>query len=205
MLTSRRTLTLLLILVAIALLYPGVTQPAMTLTGTIEKSELVGVGIELLTEGEDSQSRQMLTMISGLLGLNQIEGQLEVYQSTRSIWGTAQGLAQQGYLGVAMLVVLFSMVLPTLKLLLQAGSLFIRSDGPLRVVLEINAALSKWSMADVFLMGILIAYMAGGATEAADEMLVMHASLGPGFFFFLGYCLFSIVAGKLLMAERSAL
>ena len=35
---QRRLLVLLLIVVSVALLYPGVTQPVMTLTGTLEKS-----------------------------------------------------------------------------------------------------------------------------------------------------------------------
>ncbi len=38
---------------------------------------------------ELSQTGQMLTAVSRFLGFDQIEGQLEVYTSTRSIWGTA--------------------------------------------------------------------------------------------------------------------
>ncbi|MEM9257087.1 MAG: paraquat-inducible protein A [Pseudomonadota bacterium] len=198
--TTQRITTLLLIVIAISLLYPGVTQPALTLSGSVEKSQLVELGIDLLTdEGGQSQTRQMLTTLSNLMGLNEIEGQLQVYSSTRSIWGTAEGLASNGYLAVALLVVLFSMVVPTFKLLLQATAVIASSSELRAPLLQFNAALSKWSMADVFLMGLLVAYMAGGAAEQTDEMLIMHASLGPGFFFFMGYCLFSIIAGSMLL------
>ena len=42
----RKLLTLGLILVALGLLYPGVTQPVLTLTGHIEKSEIAELGIK---------------------------------------------------------------------------------------------------------------------------------------------------------------
>ena len=74
---QRRALTLVLILAAVALLYPGVTQPVMTLTGDIDKSRIASLGVDLIAgEGADSQTRQMLSMFSSFLGLDQIEGQL---------------------------------------------------------------------------------------------------------------------------------
>ena len=35
-----KLLVLLLIVVALGLLYPGITQPVLTLTGTVEKSKI---------------------------------------------------------------------------------------------------------------------------------------------------------------------
>ena len=49
-----------------------------------------------------------------------------------------------------------------------------------------------------FVMGLLVAYMAGKATGKSDELLIMSAQLEPGFYFFLAYCLFSIAATTLL-------
>ena len=43
--------------------------------------------------------------------------------------------------------------------------------------------------------------MAGSASGQMGDMLTMDAALEPGFYFFLAYCLFSIVAGG-LMRER---
>ena len=196
---KRKLLVLLLIVVALGLLYPGITQPVLTLTGTVEKSKIAELGIEMIAgEGADAQTRQMLTAISSFLGFDQIEGQLEAYNNTRSVWGTVDELSRSGNLPVAFLIVFFSLVIPVFKLLLQSCSLFIeRADlrGPL---LTLNAALSKWSMSDVFVMGLLVAYMAGSASGQMGDMLTMYASLEPGFYYFLTYCLFSIVAGILM-------
>ena len=196
---KRKLLVLLLIVVALGLLYPGITQPVLTLTGTVEKSKIAELGIEMIAgEGADAQTRQMLTAISSFLGFDQIEGQLEAYNNTRSVWGTVDELSRSGNLPVAFLLVFFSLVIPVFKLLLQSCSLFIeRADlrGPL---LTLNAALSKWSMSDVFVMGLLVAYMAGSASGQMGDLLTMYASLEPGFYYFLTYCLFSIVAGILM-------
>jgi hypothetical protein len=200
---KRRLLILLLIGAALGLLYPGVTQPVLTLTGTIEKSALAELGIEMIAgEGADSQTRQMLTAISSFLGFDQIEGQLEAYHNTRSIWGTVDELARTGNLPVALLIVFFSLVIPVFKLLLQAAALALPSAGLGRPLLWLNAVLSKWSMADVFVMGLLVAYMAGSASGQMGDMLTMDAALEPGFYYFLAYCLFSIAAGAAMLRAR---
>ena len=199
MTTTRKLITLVLILIALGLLYPGVTQPAITLSGTVEKSRIAELGVEMIAgQDADSQTRQMLTAISSFLGFDQIEGDLQVYTSTRSIWGTVDSLARGGNLPVAFLIVFFSLVIPAFKLLLQASSLFITRADFREPLLWLNGALSKWSMADVFVMGLLIAYMAGAASGQMGDMLTMDARLEAGFWYFLAYCLFSIIAGSLM-------
>lgn len=195
---SRKLLTLALITIAIGLLYPGVTLPVLTLSGTVEKSRIATLGIELVTVQAGAQTGQILGMISSFLGFDQIEGQLLVYSSTRSIWGTVESLASSGHLPVALLIVLFSLVIPTCKLLLQAATLLITHDALRVSLLSLNAVLSKWSMADVFVMGLLVAFLAGGAADQADDILAMQGTLGPGFYYFLAYCLFSVAAGAML-------
>ena len=196
---TRRLLVLALIAVSVGLLYPGVTQPILTLSGSIEKSMIAELGVEMIAgEDADAQTHQMLTMISGFLGLDQIEGQLEAYRSTRSIVDTVDELATTGNLAVAFLIVFFSIVIPVFKLVLQAVALVLPRQewrGPLW---WLNGALSKWSMADVFVMGLLIAYMAGAASGQMGYMLTMDANLEVGFWYFLAYCLFSILAGSLM-------
>jgi len=201
--TTRKLITLALIAVGLGLLYPGVTQPILTLSGTVEKSSIAQLGIEMIAgQDADSQTRQMLNAISTFLGFDQIEGQLLVYSSTRSIWGTVESLAGTGNLLVAVLIVFFSVVIPSFKLLLQMSSLFIARTELRGPLLWFNAALSKWSMADVFVMGLLVAFLAGSAADQTGDLLAMQASLGPGFYYFLAYCLFSIAAGSMLIERR---
>lgn len=203
--TTQKTLTLLFICIALGLLYPGVTQPVLTLTGTIEKSELAELGIEMIAgEGADAQTRQMLTMISSFLGFDQIQGQLQAYSSTRSMWGTVEELANTGNVPVAFLIVFFSLVIPVFKLLLQGLTLFVSGTGSRSKLLWLNTVLSKWSMSDVFVMGLLVAFMAGRASDQVGDLLTMSAALEPGFYYFLAYCLFSIAASGMLQSEQAA-
>ena len=200
MTSTRKLLTLIVIIGALALLYPGLTQPVLTLTGSIEKSQLAELGIDMIAgESGNAQARQMLEMFSGLLGLDQMEGQIQAYSSTRSILGTVDELARTGNLLVAFMVVFFSLVIPVFKLLLLLISLLISSEPAQRFLLRVNSMLSKWSMADVFVMALLVAYMAGSASGQVGELLIMNARLEPGFFYFLAYCLFSIVAGSMVL------
>ena len=200
---TNKILSLLLMVIALGLLYPGVTQPVLTLSGTIEKSELAQLGIEMVAgESGNDQTRQMLTMVSSFLGLDQIQGQVQAYSSTRSMWGTVKELARSGNVAVAFLRVFFSLVIPIFKLLLQALSLFVSGPDLRRRLLWLNSALSKWSMSDVFVMGLLVAFMAGRASEQVGDLLTMNATLEPGFYFFLAYCLFSIAASALMDTGR---
>ena len=201
---KRKLLAVLLLVVAVGLLYPGVTQPVMTLTGTVEKAKIAELGIEMIAgEGADAQTRQMLGAISSFLGFDQIEGQLEAYRNTRSVWGTVEELARSGNLLVALLIVFFSLVIPLFKLALQLASVFIARDELRAPLLWLNGSLSKWSMSDVFVMGILVAYMAGSASGQMGDMLTMYASLEPGFYYFLAYCLFAIAAGAVLREAQN--
>jgi hypothetical protein len=196
---SRKLITLALIVIALGLLYPGISQPILTLSGTVEKSRIAELGVEMIAGPDaDSQTRQMLMAMSSFFGFDQIEGNLLVYTNTRSIWGTVESLAGSGNLLVAFLIVFFSLVIPTFKLLLQAMSLFITRVEFRRPLLWLNSVLSKWSMADVFVMALLVAYLAGNAADQTGDMLTMHASLGAGFYYFLAYCLFSVIASSIL-------
>lgn len=198
MTTRVRVIGVMLVLVALALLYPGVTKPVLTLQGELEKAALKDFGIEMLAgEDESGQARNMLTMMSSMLGLDDIEGRILAYQNTRSIWGVSQELADTGNGLVATMIVTFSIVVPTLKLVLQLAA-FLGPGQFGQTLLRVNGALSKWSMADVFVMAMLIAFMAGSASNQMGELLIMDANLEVGFWYFAGYCVFSIASGVLL-------
>ena len=58
--------------------------------------------------------------------------------------------------------------------------------------------IAKWSMADVFVVAILIAVLAAKAStttatgsDAAPALIAFAAVFGPGFFWFAACCLFS--------------
>ncbi|MEP5567237.1 MAG: paraquat-inducible protein A [Halioglobus sp.] len=201
---QRRLLIMLLIVASIALLYPGVTQPVLTLTGTLEKSMIAELGIDMIAgEGADPQTRNMLSMFSSFLGFDQLEGQIIAYETTRSIWGTVNELASTGNAAVAFLIVLFSVVIPVFKLGLQAVAVLLPKAQWRAPLWWLNARLSKWSMTDVFVMAMLVAYMAGSASGEMGDLLTMDSQLEAGFYYFLAYCLFSIAAGSLMVEPNN--
>jgi hypothetical protein len=113
---------------------------------------------------------------------------------------------------VALLVVLFSVVFPALKMLALSASLFrpslLRKS---RIVKLLAFDLSKWSMADVMALAIFMSFVAfngviesgmGGIRETpAVQQLVIptnSSTILPGYYLFVGFCLASIYLSKKL-------
>ncbi|MDR6965644.1 paraquat-inducible protein A [Shewanella putrefaciens] len=195
--------SIFIILLSLVLLVPGVTQPILSISGSIDKAKLAEQGIEQVTQRFDEDAgrdhaRGMLNMVSSLLGLNSLKGEVEVLQKTRSIWGTVTELYTTGNGLVAALVMLFSVVIPALKLSLMLAQQCVSSIGlKLRVNALVNA-LAKWSMADVFVVALTITFMAGNASGGMGEMLKTQAQFENGFYFFTAYCILSILSGYLV-------
>ena len=99
---------------------------------------------------------------------------------------------------VAVLIVTFSIVVPSLKLLLQLGYVTVAGPRPRDFLHRVVGAMSKWSMADVFVMSLLIVFLAGQAKGEMGDLLVMESSLETGFYWFLGYCIFSIASSQFI-------
>jgi len=194
----RKILPLTVIVIALALLLPGITQPVLTLEGRIDKSQLAQVGIEMLAEEGDVSTRNMLMMASSMLGLDKLEGEISAYQKTRSIWGTVNELADNKNYLVAVLVAFFSIVIPTLKLLMQLLYMFLPVNKFKHMLGRVIQGVTKWSMVDVFVIALIVAYLAGNADGQMGELINMHAQLGAGFWYFTGYCLFAIAASSLI-------
>ncbi|NMM41852.1 paraquat-inducible protein A [Pseudoalteromonas arctica] len=194
----RLLLPITTILIALALLLPGVTQPVLTLEGKIDKSKLAQTGIEMLADEGDRHTRNMLMIASSMMGLDKLEGEISAYKKTRSIWGTVNELANNKNYLVAALVALFSIVVPALKLLMQLIYCLIPMNKFKHVLGQVIQGLSKWSMVDVFVIALIVAYLAGNADGQMGELINMHAEFGAGFWYFTGYCLFTIAASSVI-------
>ncbi|MEE3209208.1 paraquat-inducible protein A [Thalassolituus sp.] len=156
--TWAQRLGLLLAIASYVVLWPGVTEPIMTIKASVN-----------------------------MFGLK-----AELFNETRSIWETVTSLNEQGYALVAFLIVTFSVVIPVLKGLTILFTWLWPSDLRWRIV----AAISKWSMVDVFVVGILVAFLTAKATAE------MQATLLDGFWWFLSFCILSIISGQLLAQHR---
>ncbi len=159
--SSRNRAAIVLAVVSLALLWPGLLQPVLTIKATME---LFGTTRELTNE-------------------------------TRSVVGAIQSLLESGNLFVAGLILLFSVMVPLTKAALLVPLFAMRgSAGAYRLYLLVQA-LSKWSMADVFAVGMLIALLVAKGTAN------LSAIAGPGFYYFAAYCLVSNTAFQLLRID----
>lgn len=129
-----------------------------------------------------------ITASMNLLGVTQ-----ELFRETRSLVGAVRSLHDSGNDFVAGLILLFSIIVPFLKALTLFVILRLR-DGAHRLRLyRFVQAISKWSMADVFVVGVFIALLAAKATDNLDGVA------GVGFYFFAAYCLVSNLAFQFLV------
>ena len=218
--TSKFTTVLIITIISLALLIPGVTQPMLTLTGTIDKAKMTETGIDIIVDtmveksmkrgtdksedDEKGKARRMIGMITGMLGLNNIKGEIEAYSKTRSIKGTVKELFRSGNGVVGFLVMLFSIVIPITKILLMLLGAYLRDSKHNRKAFLISSVISKWSMADVFVIAIIVAFMAANASNMGG-LLNLGARFEYGFYFFLGYCVFSVLSIQVITRKSKAL
>jgi len=199
---SKKTLLIqilgfVLLIVAYLLLIPGITEPVLHMTMTLDKAELAILGKEAILSS-DSIPNFLMPMAMEVLNQINVSGTVVVQDTAKSILGTAQGLWQDGNLLVAVLIVFFSLVVPLIKISLLAASYLFKQSKLSRLMQTTSGALSKWSMADVFVMALIISFLAIKASSGTSALIQTDMTLESGFYYFLGYCLLSILASQLL-------
>jgi uncharacterized paraquat-inducible protein A len=94
---------------------------------------------------------------------------------------------------VAFLLLVFSVLLPALKIVLSLVALELGQSRTRRTSVYVVKAIGRWSMTDVFVVAVLLAFL------TADTAQLTDATLGPGLYFFAGYGLLSIAAGQMMI------
>lgn len=235
---SRRRLALAGLAVSVALLLPGIIAPVITVRGTLDPDGVTALAPELLNRGLSDEAiaalRPMLNpallpMLDaspvGLKGalVAQLGSQLgrqlatgpaiQVYHQTRSILGSVRHLYRVGSHVAASLILLFSVLVPFTKAVLVLWAVFRRDAVRRRRTLHFVELIAKWSMADVFAMALIIAYLAARASQAppgpgyAPQLVDFTATFGPGFYWFAAYCLVSLgtqqATARWIMADNT--
>lgn len=147
-----------LTVVSLGLLWPGLTDPVLTIIASIK-----------------------------LLGPPR-----EIFRQSQSILESVQSLYNGGNLFVAGLILFFSITVPFLKAVLLLIIVWNNNGPAQRRLYAFARSVSKWAMADVFVVGVLMAFLAAKGTDNLD------AKAEPGFYFFAAYCLVSNLAFQLL-------
>lgn len=205
---------LALVLLSIGLLYPGVSKPVMTISATLDRAGMVDIGQQAIVDArvqkalaknpdkneEKLRHRKARTVrfLSGIMDLDEVSGRVEVYRKSSSVRQTVQTLVDKGYVFVAALVALFSVIIPVLKNLMLVVAVFAAQSKVGKALLKAASLLAKWSMADVFLVALFVGFLAFNATSAMSGVLEMNAQVESGLYWFTAYCVISIVAGQII-------
>lgn len=172
-------------ILAIALFIPGIYFPMFSLNMDMA----VNVANASLTS--DLVSKQ----------LSLIETVEELYQDDRVL--------------VALLIFLFSICIPIIKTLLVTFAYFKRNTILETKIYEFVSKIGKWSMADVFIVAIFLAVLSTNHAETANnqelvifgfqmELMISSQTLskvGQGFYYFVGYCLLSLLATQISLSS----
>jgi paraquat-inducible protein A len=120
---------------------------------------------------------------------------INLFNVKRSVLRTLQTLWESSNYVPFLLIFLFGIVVPLFK----SGLLFfiLISQNPAEKWLKWVTLISKWAMADVFAISILIAFL------GVKAMRNTTASLEPGFYYFTGYVLLSLIIVVLLKKTRA--
>jgi hypothetical protein len=184
-----RSAVAVLMLFSIALLAGGVLSPMIEVEARITRLDvtLLGSPIEFREQSLYFRSKNVLEVFQTLIEMGRPEMSV-----------------------VAVLVLLFSVVFPVLKMLTLGVCLFrpamLRAS---RIVKFLAFDSSKWSMADVMVLAIFMSFVAfnGVIGSAMDGMKDSVGQLAiptnssrilPGYYLFIGFCLASIFLSKKL-------
>lgn len=154
----------------------------------LSKIQWLGVALTFLAFGllvpGVTQPLMTLSASVSFLGFEQ-----NIFTETRSILATVEHLSAAGYPVIGGLVLTFSVIIPVIKAVLVLMALAVRRPWLWNLI----GVLGKWSMADVFVVALMVAFF---SAQAAVELT---AQLHGGFYWFLGYCLLSVLAGQLML------
>jgi hypothetical protein len=214
-----RPVVLLLLVVSIGLLIPGIFLPVLTIRGVLTRDGIAKAAPMLLERGlSDETVATLQAMINpAVLTLLQLTGgdlrktiieqlgpkitdalaktgaEVEVYSETRSIISAVQRLYDVGSPVPATLILLFSVIVPFGKAALVGAAMFVGDPARRTRILRVVEAIAKWSMADVFVVAVLIAFLAVQASTGPG-LVSFQALFGPGFYWFAAYCVFSLAS-----------
>ncbi len=201
-------LLILCILIA-AFGYSWIKSKILILSYTIISVIMLILGISLPMIDIDARLNSFALNLVG----NEINfGEQVMYFQSKSILDVTQTLINSAGIDtkvVGILVFLFSIVFPFFKLLLSTLYLFVEKVKQSKLAQTVIFYLGKWSMADVFVVAIFMAYIGfyGIIASQLGEIssstryeveTINYSKLSPGALFFTSYCILSIITSIII-------
>ncbi len=219
-----------MLVVSLGLLIPGLLAPVLTIRGVLTRDGIAAVAPGMLQQGLSDETMAVLKSVMNPAVVAFIEGtggdlrksildkltpqitaalqknvaEIEVYEQTRSILGSVRRLYEVGSPVPATLILLFSVIVPFGKIALVSWAAFVAGARQRQRTLAFVETIAKWSMADVFVVALFIAYLAAQASaaptqgpNAAPPLIAFSAHFGAGFYWFTAYCVFSLASQQI--------
>lgn len=230
-LAARYRFAMALIVLTLVLLWPGLTQNALTIRGVLDV-ESIGATVDsiagaqipperlaylrtflnqnTLAKFDDKELSDFIGRLAGGIVRGKLEGARDqlaattVYEQKQTILVTIRYLFEHGGYWAATLLFLFSVCVPFGKVALFFYALHARAERREKALGFINF-IGKWSMADVFVVAIYTAYLGAKNSVSVGQPIHFETEYGPGFYWFSAYCIVSLAAQQAalaLMRER---
>ena len=130
------------------------------------------------------------------VGFDQVfYGKIYYQYQTKSILESIALLFKANNHVVAWVLLLFSVILPLLKLLLNLWMLLWPRFGQKKTYAAVVYFLSKWSMADVFVVAMFLTYLS--LQNMGQQGVTVESQVSIGFYFFLAFVMLSIASSML--------
>jgi Paraquat-inducible protein A len=228
--SSARLVVLSMLAVSVGLLIPGLLAPVLTIRGVLTREGIAQLAPQMLERGLSDDTMNVLksvmnpaivAFVEGTGGdlrksvldkltpqitasLEKNIGEVVVYEQTRSIVGSVRRLYEVGSPVPATLILLFSVIVPLFKAALVSWAVFTAGDRHRQRTLAFVETIAKWSMADVFVVALFIAFLAARASVtptqgpgAVPALIAFSAHFGAGFYWFATYCVFSLASHQI--------
>lgn len=148
---------------------------------------MMGVGLICLTLG------LVIPILSIIVSKDlPVLGETVLQYQSKGVLSTITGLKESGNLWLAGLLFGFSVLIPVTKTLLVGVTVFARTHHLSLKGLHLSHNIGKWSMADVFVVALLVVFFAGGGDGLTD------AEVQVGLCFFAGYVVLSLLGTQII-------
>jgi hypothetical protein len=119
-------------------------------------------------------------------------GEITLSFESKSIYTTIEKLIEGRNYFTALLVLLFSVVIPLFKALVLTLYGFFKESGMAKKSVKVIEKIGKWSMADVFIVALLVVLF------STKQDIHTSMQIETGFYFFTGYVLLSMLGSVML-------
>lgn len=176
-----------LLVIAFVFLIPGLFTPLLEI-GAYEKDLAIPIEVDLGFIKVDATDIKF-------------DGELYFYYQSKSIVELITLLLKNGNMIVGISILIFSVLIPLIKLFASFYMLMQKEVHHTKLKKWI-AAIGKWSMADVFVAAVFLAFLAFNNMQTGIQT---DSNTLIGLYFFLGYCILSISSSMVVekvLSER---